>query len=137
MRSNFGRAAAVARQQQEIDPEDCRRAAPRMALSLPGKLIAVHGNHTCIVTSLSQTGVLLAVSEPLEVGAQGYLRCGPIDHFVTIARKENGLNAAQFDVPVSNSFVFSIRHYQEQFAVQARNEMAATAREWVAGNRTS
>lgn len=111
-----------------------RRVAPRMALSLPGKLIAVHANHTCIVTSLSRTGVLMAIRDPLDIGEQGYLRCGPIDHFVSVVRKENGINALQFDIPVSDSFVFAIRQFQEQFAALELDELASTARDWAQGS---
>ena len=131
MHGNIGNSPPLTEEELQTG----RRTAPRMALSLPGKLIAVHANHSCIVTSLSRTGVLMAIKDPLNVGEQGYLRCGPIDHFVTVARRENGLNALEFDIPVSDAFVFAIRQYQEQFANQELEELAMTARDWALGEQ--
>lgn len=110
-----------------------RRAAPRLRLSLPGMFIAVRGNLRCIVTNLSQTGVLMAVNETLEVGEAGYLRCGPIDHFVTVMRKDNGLNALEFDNPVSHEFVLEMRRFQETIAERDKAELIEYVRAWTQG----
>lgn len=110
-----------------------RRAAPRLRLSLPGKFIAVRSNLSCIVTNMSQTGVLMAVCETLEVGEAGYLRCGPIDHFVTVMRKEHGLNGLEFDNPVSHEFVLQVRAFQESFAENDKADLMRNARVWAQG----
>lgn len=113
--------------------KDCRnttRAAPRLPLSLPGTFISTSGNPSCIVTNLSRTGVLIAMREPLRPGSQGFLRCGPIDHFVIIKRAGVGLNAAVFEIPVSDIFVAQVRQYQSRFAEQELSEMRATAQSW-------
>ncbi len=111
-----------------------RRSAPRLRLSLPGVLLAVRGNHNCIITNLSQTGVLIALSDPLKVGEEGYLRCGPIDHFVIVARKERGLNALEFDIPVSREFVVQMREFQETLAEREEVELLDTVRSWTEGS---
>ncbi len=122
-------------EQREI--EKGRRAAPRMDLSLPGKFLAVHANHSCIITSLSRTGLMMAIEEPLEIGDQGYLRCGPIDHFMIVTRKEAGRNALEFDIPVSDHFVFGIRQFQEQLEEQEQAELAEMVYAWTQGESSS
>ena len=111
-----------------------RRAVPRLRLSLPGLFLAVRGNIRCIVTNMSQTGVLMAVNEVLEVGEEGYLRCGPIDHFVTVTRKDKGLNALEFDIPVSHDFVLQMRSFQETLADRDKAELMNNVRSWTQGD---
>ncbi|MEP1422551.1 MAG: hypothetical protein ABJK59_12335 [Erythrobacter sp.] len=106
------------------------RVAPRLPLSLPGTFISTMGNPSCIVTNLSRTGVLIAIREPLQAGSVGYLRCGPIDHFVIVKRKGVGLNAVVFELPVSDAFVARVRDYKNSFAEKELNDMRLTAQEW-------
>ncbi|MEM1052749.1 MAG: hypothetical protein AAGI28_11705 [Pseudomonadota bacterium] len=107
-----------------------KRVAPRLPLSLLGKLLSILGDYNCIVTNLSRTGVLIAIEEPLKVGSDGFLRCGPIDHFVTIKREGPGLNAAMFEIPVNDAFVAQVRHYQEEFAELELEDLRARAQEY-------
>ena len=90
----------------------------------------------CIVTNLSQTGVLIAAKEQLEVGENGYLRCGPIDHFVTVVRKQDGLNALEFDVPLKHDTVLQMRQFQETLIEREKAELMETARSWSQGGNT-
>ena len=113
-----------------------RRIAPRLRLSLPGKFLAVRATMNCIVTNLSQTGVLIAAKEQLEVGENGYLRCGPIDHFVTVVRKQDGLNALEFDVPLKHDTVLQMRQFQETLIEREKAELMETARSWSQGGNT-
>lgn len=107
-----------------------RRNAPRLRLSLPGTFMSTNANHSCIITNLSRTGVLIAIRNPLEIGKEGFLRCGPIDHFVIVSRREQGLNALEFEIPVSDDFVMQVRNLQESFSVRERDDLMATARRW-------
>lgn len=113
-----------------------RRAAPRLRLSLPGKFLAVRATMRCIVTNISQTGVLMAVEEQLKVGEQGYLRCGPIDHFMIVARREKGFNALEFDLPVSHQLVLEMRKFQETLAERDEAELMETVRSWTQGDNS-
>ena len=110
-----------------------RRTAPRLRLGLPGQFLAVRGNLRCIVTNLSQTGVLMAVEEALKVGDEGYLRCGPIDQFMIVKRRDRGFNALEFERPLSHEFVLSVRAYQETFAEREKADLLANARAWSKG----
>lgn len=114
----------------ETDFQKAKRAAPRLPLSLPGTFISTLGNPSVIVTNLSRTGVLIAIREPLKVGSEGFLRCGPIDHFVIVKRQGIGLNAAVFEIPVPDAFVAQVRDYQKNFATKELLELRETAQEW-------
>ncbi len=118
----------------EADFNAAKRAAPRLPLSLPGTFISTQGNHSCIVTNLSRTGVLIAIRDPLRAGNDGFLRCGPIDHFVTVKRQGSGLNAMTFEIPVEDTFVSQVRRYQESFADRELDELRDQAREWAGAN---
>ena len=112
------------------DTEGPLRVAPRLALGLPGVFLTTLGNYPCILTNISRTGALIATDKPLGIGKDGFLRCGPIDHFVTVVRKEKGLNALEFEIPVTDLFVRDMRHYQESFPEIEVNELWETARRW-------
>jgi hypothetical protein len=116
--------------------EDKERAAPRMALSLPGEFIGVQSTQRCIITNFSRTGALIALAEPFKTGSRGYLRCGPIDHFMVVRRMGQGTNALEFIDPITDSFVFGIRKLQEQFAEHEQAELLDTVRRWATGSDT-
>lgn len=116
------------------DTDSQRRIAPRLALSLPGVFLTTLGNYPCILTNLSRTGVLIATDKPLGMGKDGFLRCGPIDHFVTVVRMERGLNALEFEIPVSDFFVNDMRKFQERFPEIELRELWETASRWAGTN---
>jgi len=119
----------------ETDFDQAKRAAPRLQLGLPGTFISTSDNPSVILTNLSRTGVLIAIREPLKVGSEGFLRCGPIDHFVIVQRQGLGCNAAVFEIPVSDAFVAQVRDYQKNFATTELLELRATAQEWTGMER--
>jgi hypothetical protein len=110
-----------------------RRSAPRLRLSLPGQLVAVERVHRCILLNLSRTGAQVAILEALREGEGAILRCGVIDHFAVVTRSEFGLNALQFDEPLTDAQVIDIRHYHENFEERERRALIETARKWVNG----
>ena len=114
-------------------PQNDDRNAPRLALSLPGKFMATHGQYECILTNLSRTGALIAVKDRMHIGSEGFLNCGPIDHFMIVVRQENGLVGMKFEIPVSDDFVRGIGYYQDQLDVIEQDQLVATAREWISG----
>lgn len=126
--------ASKAHHQSFSDSASGRRTAPRLRLSLPGTFMSTQGNHPCIVTNLSRVGVLIAISEPLAKGKDGFLRCGPLDHFVTVIRRESGLNALEFESPLTDAFVKQMRLYHETFADRELDELIEVARRWTQGS---
>lgn len=111
-----------------------RRAAPRLRLSLPGQLIAVEKVHTCILLNLSRTGAQVAILESMRVGEGAILRCGIIDHFAIVTRSEFGLNALEFDEPLTDHIVLEIRRYHENFEEREKRALIERARRWVTGD---
>lgn len=111
-----------------------RRAAPRLRLSLPAKLIAVEKAHTCILLNLSRTGAQVAILDAMREGEGAILRCGMIDHFAIITRSEFGLNALEFDEPLSDEIVLETRRYHENFEERERRALIETARKWATGD---
>jgi hypothetical protein len=110
-----------------------RRSAPRLRLSLPGQLVAIERVHRCILLNLSRTGAQVAILDALRMGEGAILRCGVIDQFAVVTRSEFGLNALQFDEPLSDAQVIEIRHYHENFEERERRALMETARKWVNG----
>jgi hypothetical protein len=111
-----------------------RRTAPRLRLSLPAQLIAVEGRHHCILLNLSRTGVQVAILHAMREGEGAILQCSAIDQFGEIVRSEFGLNALQFEEPLSDQQVIAIRHYHENFEASERHSLVETARKWVTGD---
>jgi hypothetical protein len=111
-----------------------RRTAPRLRLSLPGQLVAVDRVHRCILLNLSRSGAQVAILDALREGDGAILRCGVIDHFAVVTRSEFGLNALQFEEPLTDREVLEIRHYHENFEERERRALMETARKWVTGD---
>lgn len=132
--SLFGEASEQQMVEEQI--EDWERAAPRMVLSLPGEFIAVQCTQKCIITDFSRTGARIALAEPLKAGSQGYLRCGPLDHFMVVRRMGKGDNALEFIDPITDRFVFDIRKLQEQFAEHEQADLLDTVARWASGTNT-
>ena len=111
-----------------------RRSAPRLRLSLPAQLIAVEKVHTCILLNLSRTGAQVAILDAMREGEGAMLRCGAINNFAIVTRSEFGLNALQFDEPLTDAIVLEIRRYHENFEEREKRALIETARKWVTGD---
>ncbi len=111
-----------------------RRAAPRLRLSLPAQLIAVEKAHTCILLNLSRTGAQVAILDAMRLGEGAILRCGIINHFAIVTRSEFGLNALEFDEPLTDAVVLETRRYHENFEERERRALLETARKWATGD---
>jgi len=59
---------------------------------------------------------------------------GAINHFSLVTRSEFGLNAIEFDEPISAAVVLEIRCYYENFEERERRALIETARKWVTGD---
>ncbi|WP_146107747.1 PilZ domain-containing protein [Porphyrobacter sp. HT-58-2] len=113
-----------------------RRAAPRLRLSLPAQLVAVEKVHTCILLNLSRTGAQVAILDAMREGEGAILRCGIINNFAIITRSEFGLNALEFDEPLTDEIVLEIRRYHETFEEREKRALIETARKWVTGDNS-
>lgn len=111
-----------------------RRSAPRLRLSLPAQLVAIEKVHTCILLNLSRTGAQVAILDSMREGEGAILRCGLINNFAIITRSEFGLNALEFDEPLTDAIVLEVRRYHENFEEREKRALIETARKWVTGD---
>jgi hypothetical protein len=90
--------------------------------------------HTCILLNLSRTGAQVAILDAMRTGEGAILRCGLINHFAIVTRTEFGLNALEFDEPLTDEIVLEIRRYHENFEEREKRTLMETARKWVTGD---
>ena len=114
-------------------PNTGRRAAPRLRVSLPARLISVEGNQPCVLMNLSRSGAQVAVLDAIRVGEGAVLQCGSLEVFGDVIRSDFGLNAIRFEDEISDRQVLDIRHYHETFEERERRSLIDTARKWVTG----
>ena len=115
-------------------PNTGRRAAPRLRLSLPARLISVQGNQECILMNLSRSGAQVAVMDPLRSGEAAVLRCGSLEVFGDVIRADFGLNAMRFERELRDEDVLAVRHHYETYEDGQRRSLIETARKWVTGD---
>ncbi|MEM7703863.1 MAG: hypothetical protein AAF251_18145 [Pseudomonadota bacterium] len=110
-----------------------RRNAARLRLSLPARFIAVEETHKAILLNLSRTGAQIAILNSVREGEGGFLECGQLKVFAIIARSEFGINALEFEEPLTDQAVLDIRRYSETVEERERRHLLETARQWVNG----
>lgn len=115
-----------------------RRAAPRLHLSIPARLLSVCETQNCMLVDISRTGARLTLARPLAVKASGYLRVGPIEVFVTAVRVREGeagmsTNGVEFDTPLAKSQVLAVRSYAANYEMAERRAFLLQARDWIMG----
>jgi hypothetical protein len=114
-----------------------RRAAARLRLSIPARMLTIHGIHDCILLDLSRTGARIALTMPLQVGADGFLKVGPVEAFGQTVRRDGGcgggINGIKFDEPLAQTDVLAVRHHAETFRVRERDSLRDQVRRWVTG----
>lgn len=110
-----------------------RRAAARLRLALPAKLVTICETRTCVVSNLSQTGAQIGLERPLALGDAAFLQCGGIDQFGTIVRCRRGVNALHFEAPLTHDQVLAIRDFADNSDALERQSLRQMARDWIAG----
>lgn len=113
-----------------------RRAAARLRLSVPARLVSVLGTHDCYLVSLSQTGARVVTERPLATGASAWLQIAAQEHFCIVVRAGVAMTAMVFEEPLNQQQVLDVRTYAERFDANERAAMRAELRAWVQG-RTS
>jgi hypothetical protein len=90
--------------------------------------------HTCVLLNLSRTGAQVAILDAMREGEGAILRCGVINQFAIVTRAEFGLNALQFDEPLTDATVLEVRRFHENFEEREKRALIETARKWVTGD---
>lgn len=121
----------------QVDPfaKIGRRGAARLRLSIPARLVSLYEAHRCIVLDLSRSGARVSLDHPLDIGDGAFLHLGEIDHFASVVRQSEGANGLEFDVPLTEEQVLSVRQYAEGFEAQVKREWRERARDWVMGGK--
>lgn len=115
-----------------------RRAAPRLHLAVPARLLSVCETQDCTLLDISRTGARLTLRRPLGVGTSGYLRVGPIEAFVTAVRirdAEVGVstNGVEFDTHLAKSQLLALRSYAANYEMAEKRAFLMQARDWIMG----
>jgi len=116
-----------------------RRAAARLRLSIPARLLTIQGIHDCILLDLSRTGARIGLAKPLPVGTDGFIKVGPVEVFGEVVRHEigrgGGINAVRFDDHLAPDDVLAVRHHAETFRLREREHLLDQVRRWVTGEK--
>ncbi|PKP96705.1 MAG: hypothetical protein CVT76_06180 [Alphaproteobacteria bacterium HGW-Alphaproteobacteria-15] len=116
-----------------------RRAAARLRLAIPARIMTVYETHNCILLDLSQTGARIGLARPLAVGDGGYLMVAQFEVFGEVVRRKlgagGGVNGIAFDDPVSHATVLAVRHHAETFERAQREALRDQVRCWVTGEK--
>lgn len=114
-----------------------RRAAARLRLAIPVKLLATHATENCVLLDLSRTGARIGLAEPLAPGEMLYLRFAGLELFGEVVRrhcgKSGGVNGMVFDEPLSDDIVLAVRRHAETFEHRQHTALRDQARRWVSG----
>lgn len=116
-----------------------RRAAARLRLSIPSRLITVFETQTCILLDLSQTGARVGLAAPMALGSGAFLKVGPIEVFGEAVRRMvghgGGVNGIAFDRPLDHADVLAVRQHAETFRQIERDAFRDQVRRWVTGEK--
>ena len=112
----------------DLDPLENvgRRGAPRLRLSIPGKLITV-------LLDLSRTGAQIGLAKPLTVGTAGFLRFAEFEVFGSVIRSTQGGNGLEFDVEMPDEDILTTRRFAEKYEFDERKALMEEVRAWVTG----
>ncbi len=110
-----------------------RRGAARLRLSIAGKLVTIYETRRCIVANLSQSGAQISIETPLAVGNAAFLQCAGIDQFGTVVRAGKGINALEFETPLTLEQVLSVRDFADNSDELERQRLRDIARHWITG----
>lgn len=116
-----------------------RRAAARLRLSIPARLMTIYETQNCILIDLSQTGARIGLAAPMALGSGGFLKIGPLEVFGEAVRRMpkhgGGVNGIAFDLPLSPAAVLAVRHHAETFQRVEREVLRDQVRRWVTGEK--
>lgn len=112
-----------------------RRAAPRLRLSIPARLVTTTATHRCVLLDVSRLGAQISLERPLAEGEAGLLNFAGFEVFACVIRTGPGLNGVEFDGELSDEDVLQIRQYAEHYETDERAALKEEARAWVTGGR--
>lgn len=115
------------------DNQTGRRAAARLRVSIPAKLILLDGNYRCPLEDISQTGARVSCSAAVVPGATGILQCMGLDVLCSIIRNEAGRFGLHFEEEVSTEALQEIRQEHDRLSQVRIKEDRLHAKGWATG----
>jgi hypothetical protein len=111
-----------------------RRAAPRVRLGIPAKVMLLQGLEKCVLEDLSQTGARLMLSGTRpRLGAGAVLEVQGTSAFGAVIWVLADRIGLQFDEALPLDEVVAIRHYADAFAEHEAAISSRNARDFVQG----
>lgn len=116
-----------------------RRAAARLRLSIPVRLMTIYEMHNCVLLDLSRSGAKIGLAVPPPMGDVGHLRIGPVEVFGEAARRMpgagRGVNGIAFDGRLSHAAVLVVRQHAGTFQRTEGDAFRQKVRLWVTGDK--
>lgn len=116
-------------------PNTGRRAAARLRLSIPAKIVTIYATTRCVLLDLSRSGAQIGIQTPLDVGDPVFLRFVDYEVFATVKRRSEGANGLEFEGLLEEEIVLRARRYAETFEDAKRRALMDDVRAWVNGAR--
>ena len=118
-------------------PKVGRRAAPRLRLWLPGRLITLYDSRHCVLMNVSRTGAMIGLDRPLETGESAVLQFAGREIFCEILRcrigSAGGINGLEFEPELTDEDVLALRRVSESFREDEQRALRTEVRAWVLG----
>ncbi|MEM1410005.1 MAG: PilZ domain-containing protein [Pseudomonadota bacterium] len=110
-----------------------RRAAARLRLSIPARLVTVVGTRKCVLIDVSRCGAQIALEHPLDSGDGGILSFAGFEVFGCVIRRDKGVNGLEFDPHLTEDDVLCVRRFAEKLDRDERGCLLENARAWTGG----
>lgn len=111
-----------------------RRAAARLRVSIPARLILLDGSYICPLEDISQTGARVRCAATIAPGATGILQCMGLDVLCSIIRNEDGRFGLHFEEEVSDEALLEIRQEHDRLSKVRIKEDRLHAKRWATGD---
>ena len=111
-----------------------RRGNLRAPLGIPGKLVLLEGNRSCLVENISREGACFLTRGALAKGAHGVLQRDGLDHFFEVEWENGGRYGVRFDTVVPKDVILRLRHLAEKCPDGVDEAAWEFGREWVEGS---
>lgn len=113
-----------------------RRQAPRVRLSLPGRVMLVTGYEPCRLEDLSQTGACLTLgSMAPQVGDSVLVEVCGVEAFGTVVWRNGHEFGMVFETPLTRDAVVHLRNRHDHFEELESERRRRQARDFVQGRR--
>lgn len=101
--------------------------SPRRRVVLSGTFQSLTSSWPAAVRNLSCTGASIECDGPLKIGAEGVLRCDPVDSLCRVVWQKGKVFGLKFDKPLHNSVVLELHRITAHDVARAQTE---AAKEW-------